>query len=320
MFSFFQKIIAWFLIGLLFFEATFRVPFLLEEASALEARNNEDIVSLLVEEELMKKMSSDIDTYARRIQSQLPNTRTVILTYPKSAHPFLIASANERIYNSGLPNHGSKTQKLVGTILIGHVPIPVVHKDGRDFLSLYPYTDFSDPHFFWSWDTNRYEYIGTKPDKTEPDIWHSVIDPNSGSLDQDAQKIRDFFARVYEYDAKKGRYQDVGKDPQVLYMDSIQESRAISKGLLAVYEKLHIPQQEHLLYHRYTREFAQYFYDTYLSLMNSDGTASVVSFPQWKKKTDSTSGFLNTAADITTKIFADELIVPFLKTINEKYL
>ena len=202
---------------------------MLGEAKALEANNHEDIVSLLVEEDLMKKMSSDIDTYARRIQAQLPNTRTVILTYPKSAHPFLIASANERLYNSGLPNHGSKTQKLVGTILIGHVPIPVVHKDGRDFLSIYPYVDFSDPHFFWNWETKRYEYIGNKPDKASPDVWHSVIDPNTGNMDQDVQKIRDFFTRVYEYDAKKGRYANVGTDPEVLYMDSIQESKSVSK-------------------------------------------------------------------------------------------
>lgn len=115
---FIQKIIAWFLIGLLFFEATFRIPFLLPEVEALEAQNHEDIVSILVEEQLFKKMSADIDTYARRIQAQLPRTRTVILTYAKDAHPFLIASANERLYTSGLPDHGSKTQKLVGTILI----------------------------------------------------------------------------------------------------------------------------------------------------------------------------------------------------------
>lgn len=115
---FFQKIITWFLIGLLFFEATFRIPFLLPEVEALEAKNHEDIVSLLVEEQLFKKMSADIDVYARRIQAQLPNTRTVILTYAQDAHPFLIASANERLYTGGLPDHGTKTQKLVGTILI----------------------------------------------------------------------------------------------------------------------------------------------------------------------------------------------------------
>lgn len=206
---FFQKIIAWFLIGLLFFEATFRIPFLVPSVEALEAQNHEDIVSLLVEEQLFKKISSDIDTYARRIQAQLPHTRTVIMTYAADAHPFLIASANERLYFSGLPNHGNKTQKLVGTILIGHVPLPVVHKDGKDFLSVYPYTDFSEPHFFWNWDTNRYEYIGSKPEDTRPDIWHSVIDPHSGNLDTDASRVKDFFARVYDYDSQKGRYQNV---------------------------------------------------------------------------------------------------------------
>jgi hypothetical protein len=133
------------LLGLLFFEATFRIPFLLPGVEALEAQNHEDIVSILVEEEIFKKLSEDIDTYARRIQAQLPHTRTVILTYAKDAHPFLIASANERLYFSGLPNHGTKTQKLVGTILVGHVPIPVVHKDDRDFLSLYR---FFRPKFF----------------------------------------------------------------------------------------------------------------------------------------------------------------------------
>lgn len=203
MFPFFQKIIAWFLIGLLFFEATFRVPFLLPSADALEAQNHEDVVSLLVEEELFRKIPKEIDQYARRIQAQLPRTRTVILTFARDAHPFLVASANERLYFSGVPAHGTKTQKLVGTILIGRVPIPVVHKDGKDFFSLYPYVDFSDPHFFWNWQTNRYEYIGNKPKNPNPDVWHSVIDPNTGNIDEDAKKIRDFFTRVYEFDEKK---------------------------------------------------------------------------------------------------------------------
>lgn len=200
MFHFFQKIIAWCLIGLLFFELTFRVPFLLPSVDALEAKNHEDIVSILVENDLFKKMPADIDTYARRIQAQLPNTRTVILTYAKDAHPFLIASANERLYFSGLPDHGSKTQKLVGTILIGRVPLPVVHKGNRDFLSIYPYVDFSEPHFFWNWSTLRYEYLENKSKDSRPDIWHSVIDPHSGSIETDVVKIRNFFTRVYEYD------------------------------------------------------------------------------------------------------------------------
>lgn len=315
-----QKIIAWFLIGLLFFEATFRVPFVLPDASALESADHEDVVSLLVEEELFRKMPTDIDTYARRIQAQLPHTRTVILTFARDAHPYLIASANERLYFSGLPNHGKKTQKLVGTILIGHVPLPVVHRGGLDFLSMYPYTDFSEPHFFWNWETSRYEFVGQKQGDARPDIWHSVIDPNTGNMDTDIARIRDFFTRVYEFDAKKSRYRNVGDDPQVLYMDSVNESRAASKGLLSVYEQIFVPQQEHLLYHRTTREFAQYLYTGFLSLMKSEGSGRLSSFSDWNPGPDSASSFLDKASDITTKIFGDELITPFIKVINEKYL
>lgn len=199
----FQKIIAWFLIGLLSFEVVFRIPFNISDVSALESGDHEDIVSIIVEEDLFRRMSSDIDGYARRIQAKLPHTRATILTFTKDTNPYLIASANERLYLSGLPDHGQKTQKLVGTILIGHVPLPVVHKGGKDFLSLYPYTDFEEPHFFWNWTTSRYEYLNQKKEDPRADIWHSVIDPNTGDLQTDVAKIRDFFTRVYEYDDKK---------------------------------------------------------------------------------------------------------------------
>jgi len=42
-------------------------------------------------------------------------------------------------------------------------------------------------------------------------------------------------------------------------------------------------------------------------------------FSQWKESGTSTASFLDNAGDITTKVFADELVVPFLKVINEKY-
>ncbi len=54
--------------------------------------------------------------------------------------------------------------------------------------------------------------------------------------------------------------------------------------------------------------------------MKSEGSSDVVPFSQWKKPTTSSASFLDDASDITTKVFADELIIPFLKTINEKYL
>ena len=198
-------------------------------------------------------------------------------------HTFLIASANERLYFSGIPDHGSKTQKLVGTILIGHVPLPVVHKDGRDFLSMYPYTDFFWSSFFSGiGETNRYEYIGAKPDKPEPDIWHSVIDPNSGSLDQDVQKIRDFLLVSMSMMLKRTLCWCWKKNHR--FSIWIQyKNHAISKWLLGVYENSEFLSGEYSLSSFYTR-VCWVFYDTYLSLMKSDGTADVVPFSQWKNR------------------------------------
>lgn len=122
--------------------------------------------------------------------------------------------------------------------MIGHVPLPVVHKDNESFLSLFPYTDFDEPHFFWNWESKRYEYLDTKRTDSRPDVWHSVIDPNTGNIDNDVTKIRDFFARVYQFDSKQGDYANLGKDPEVLYMDSISESKSSNKGLLSIYEQI----------------------------------------------------------------------------------
>lgn len=54
--------------------------------------------------------------------------------------------------------------------------------------------------------------------------------------------------------------------------------------------------------------------------MRSEGVSRVVPFSQWEKPLESNSSFLDTASDITTRVFAQELIVPFVKVINEKYL
>jgi hypothetical protein len=205
----FKKIITWFLILLLVSQEIFRIPYSLSTAQAIEIENHENLVSLVVEENLFKKMENDIEKYAQRVQSVLPHTRTVILTFSENTHPMLIASANERLYYSGLPDHGTKTQKLIGTILIGNIPLPTVHKDASSFLSVYPYIDFDEPNFVWDWEKNEYDYIAIDRKNARPELWHSVIAPHTGDLNQDAKKIQDFFSRVYQYDAKQGQYADV---------------------------------------------------------------------------------------------------------------
>jgi uncharacterized protein (UPF0218 family) len=53
--------------------------------------------------------------------------------------------------------------------------------------------------------------------------------------------------------------------------------------------------------------------------MKNEGIGTILPFSQWKKITGSPSSFLDSAGDITTKVFSDELIMPFLKVVNETY-
>ena len=116
----------------------------------------------------------------------------------------MISLLNERLYFSGEPEHSDDvTQKLTGTILIGDVSLPVVTKDDATFMSVFPYVDFDEPHFFYDTVDERFEYVDELRDHPQADVWHSVIRPNTGDAQQDVLKVGTFFERVYEFDEQK---------------------------------------------------------------------------------------------------------------------
>lgn len=145
-----EKSLSILLIGLLCFEAIFRVPFLVDPVRALELPRHEDLVSIIVETSMHQEITDEIEKYASRIQAQLPDTRVLIFPVDSDTHPYIISLLNERLYFSGQPDRSrSVTQKLAGTILIGDVPLPVVTKGSSSFPSIFPYVDFDEPHFFY---------------------------------------------------------------------------------------------------------------------------------------------------------------------------
>ncbi len=105
---------------------------------------------------------------------------------------------------------------------------------------------------------------------------------------------------------------------------------------MAAYEELFVPNQEHFEYNRYTKEFAQYLHESYLTLMKTAGVGDITSFAQWRSKKTSpnttlsldsldevaleSTSFLSTASDISTRLFSRELIPGFIKTLSEKYV
>ena len=169
-----QQFISYTLIVSILFLQTFEIPFF--QKTQAEEPSNARVVSFIVDENTYDEFSSEISTYAKDIEGYMDNVRVAIFPVPHTINPYEIASINEKLYFQGDKDGLSQ---LLGTIIIGPVPLPVVHKNDKTFISLYPYTDFEEKAFVYNQEKNYYEYTDKALTVERPEIWHSVISPNT---------------------------------------------------------------------------------------------------------------------------------------------
>lgn len=186
-------------------------------------------------------------------------------------------------------------------------------------MSIFPYVDFDEPHFYFDTDSNQFQYVSEPRDKPEADIWHSLIRPNTGDFDTDVDEIEKFFERVYAFDSGEGIYANVYDDPQVLYLDSYREAQSIGRGRWEAYRQLTLAYQQNIAYHWYSRPFAQFLTESYQRILENEGDYESPDFQGWES-TGEEDDFLDNVGDITTKRIVDEMIPSFIDVINEKYL
>jgi hypothetical protein len=74
------------------------------------------------------------------------------------------------MYFEGLKDESSK---LVGTILIGDVPLPVVQNNGFIYPSMYPYVDFEHQEFVY--DANKKFFVYNDNPNGQAEIRHGII-------------------------------------------------------------------------------------------------------------------------------------------------
>lgn len=166
----FKKTIAAFLILLLVISQTFRWDFL--GTANASAENYRDIVSIVVDQQTRRALGSKIDRYAEDISAYLGSTRVVISVINSDTTPAEIAAYNEKLYYEGDGDNGVKS-RLVGTILLGNVPIPMVNVDGTYFPSVFPYVDFENKAFIYNPRSDRYEQVSALNNANQSvEIWH----------------------------------------------------------------------------------------------------------------------------------------------------
>ncbi|MFA5747781.1 MAG: hypothetical protein WC872_01575, partial [Candidatus Absconditabacterales bacterium] len=165
-----------------------------------------NLVAILIDKDLYENIKSNIQSYATDyIQQKISNSKAIVL--PINTKTFKapdITKMLENMYFDGLKN---ETSKLVGTILIGDIPLPVVHQNGFIYPSIYPYVDFEDQEFIYNANTKFFEYNDNPNGQAE--IWHSMINFNT------TKKYTDFFKKLNNYNndpqsfiSPKMRYDD----------------------------------------------------------------------------------------------------------------
>lgn len=313
-----QKWLSSFLIFSLLFLQTFEVPML--DSTRAEASINADIISFIVEEDIYSgAVKSRILQYGKDIQAYLPNTRVVIFPVQKTANPFSLASINEKLFYEG---DGEGLSQLIGTVLIGEIPLPVVHKDEKAFMSVYPFVDFDSKSFVYDQTKNLYEYTTKTLTDEKPEIWHSVIRPNTGSATENKNELVAFFNKTHDFYNKQGLFspENTPTEPRVFYMDAFHDQQTSSPDLFKSYNLL-LENIEDIAYNRFNKYLAKKLYDASQGFysLNSESVAD----PTIKSILEAYSGStmdLSKAPDITTKDIIEKSVKQFFEVFNAKYM
>lgn len=195
----------------------------------LQTNDKLGLIAILVEDSLMNDFDvrGRIMTYADSAQQRIPHSKSFVLEVGKNESTFRIASMLEKMYFEGidtdlidgnpLNNNSSKedNNQLIGIVLIGNVPIPVVHEEGGVAApSLYPYTDFYRKKYIYNHASDQFE-VNSEVSAPSPEIWHGLIVPPSKDPATAKEQLIEYLNKNYEFTVGNPDYADFEK--RVLY-------------------------------------------------------------------------------------------------------
>lgn len=274
-----QKFISFLLIFSILFSFTINIKFFWFVGTIFAAdTKNYNLVSIFVQEDIYGDIDNEVEQYARNIQNTLENTKTIIIPTDSEEHPFNIASVNEKLYfewQEGLL--GSKgNSKLVWSVFIWNLPLPVVENNGAYEKTVVPYVDFEDKAYIYNHTSKKFELNKDAQNDPKAEIWQGFISPNTGDLDKDITQIKDYFAKNNDYyngvwNFKVAEGMTNGKDsdeldpkyqPYVFYYDQIRETKAVRYVDYKWYE-WYLDNIEDITYNRFSSELAEKLKEVY---------------------------------------------------------
>ncbi|MDR0283194.1 MAG: hypothetical protein LBI53_08170 [Candidatus Peribacteria bacterium] len=178
---------------------------LLQSLSSLfEARAAEvniphvNIITILVDDQIYNELKDDIQRYATSyIQQEIPESKALVMPLNlQNIDAPDIYRMMENIYFEGLENVNST---LLGLILIGNIPLPVINQDGYVFPSIYPYVDFERQKYVR--DEAEQYFVPNGNLDGQAEIRHGII-----NYDKDIKAYQEFFKKVKTYKQNPSKF------------------------------------------------------------------------------------------------------------------
>lgn len=186
-------LIFWFLliysISLIFNNYIFLIWSSPVEASE-EQEKSINLVAIFVDNNIYQNIKQDIEWYSKNyVQQKIDNSQALV--FPINTDNFKAKDITKILDNLYFEWNKKYASKLIWTLLIWDIPLPVVNKEWYYFPSVYPYIDFIDRKYVYDQNTNFFEYVWN--DSTQPEIWHSII------KFEDIENYTYFFTKLKNY-------------------------------------------------------------------------------------------------------------------------
>lgn len=187
----YKKFLATFII-IIYSLSIFFYDFLRFGVSAEDTIESTNLVAIFVDEDIYDDIENDIERYASDyIQGTISNTKAIV--YPINTTTFKAQDITKMLENMYFDWIEDQTSKLLWTILIWDIPLPVVLHNWYIFPSIYPYVDFEDQQYIY--DATNDFFVLNENSNNQAEIRHGII-----NFDQEISAYDDYFAKLRSYD------------------------------------------------------------------------------------------------------------------------
>ncbi len=248
------------------------------EAQAQENEGDElGLIAVLVDERLIddsrqyttdgstNTLTEHVFAFAQNMQDRVAHSKAMVIPVGANEDPYKIMVVLERLYYEGLDsdlldrstfNDDSLKEddnKLLGVVLVGDIPLPVVSDGAESFPSIYPYTDFYRKSYVYNHDTELFEK-NPQAKNENPEIWHGVIRGSKlGTAGR--QQIADYFYKNNEYSRGNADYADFQE--RLLYVNLPAEESRLNVNDYNNYNHS-VLYAEEMAYQRYNKDLLKH--------------------------------------------------------------